>query len=155
MDLRKIKKLIELLEESALNEIEISEGEESVRLSRTASLGSVEINTTDPSFNKLPEAPTPSREDINADKQTTIPINSPMVGTFYASPDQESTPYVEAGTEVIVGDTLCIIEAMKIFNHVEAEQTGIVRKILKSSGDPVEYGETLFLIEPSSKETIV
>ena len=155
MDLRKIKKLIELLEESALNEIEISEGEESIRLSRTASLRSVEINTTDPSFNKLPEAPTPNREDINANKQTTIPINSPMVGTFYASPDQESTPYVETGTEVMVGDTLCIIEAMKIFNHVEAEQTGIVRKILKSSGDPVEYGETLFLIEPSSKETIV
>ncbi|SVE28324.1 uncharacterized protein METZ01_LOCUS481178, partial [marine metagenome] len=72
-----------------------------------------------------------------------------------ASADQESAPYVEAGTEVTVGDTLCIIEAMKIFNHVEAEQTGIVRKILKNSGDPVEYGETLFLIEPSSKETIV
>jgi acetyl-CoA carboxylase biotin carboxyl carrier protein len=155
VDLRKIKKLIELLEESALNEIEISEGEESIRLSRTASLRSVEINTTDPSFNKLPEVPTPNREDIHADEQTTIPINSPMVGTFYASPDQESAPYVEAGNEVMVGDTLCIIEAMKIFNHVEAEQTGIVRKILKTSGDPVEYGETLFLIEPSSKETIV
>ncbi len=155
MDLRKIKKLIELLEESALNEIEISEGEESVRLSRTARLHSAEINTTDSSFNKLPEAPAPNREDINADKETTISINSPMVGTFYASPDQESAPYVEAGTEVMVGDTLCIIEAMKIFNHVEAKETGIVRKILKSSGDPVEYGETLFLIEPSSKETIV
>ena len=124
-------------------------------MSRTTRLRSAEINTTTPSFNELPEAPAPNLEDINAGKQTTIPINSPMVGTFYASADQESAPYVEAGTEVTVGDTLCIIEAMKIFNHVEAEQTGIVRKILKSSGDPVEYGETLFLIEPSSKETIV
>jgi len=77
----------------------------------------------------------------------TVPIVAPIVGTFYASPDDQSKPYVEIGTKVEVGDTLCIIEAMKIFNHVEAERTGIVRQILKRSGDPVEYGETLFSIE--------
>ena len=76
-----------------------------------------------------------------------------MVGTFYASPNPESSPYVKTGSEVAVGDTLCVIEAMKIFNHVEAEFAGVVRKILKNSGDPVEFGETLFLIETLTEES--
>ena len=74
-------------------------------------------------------------------------VLSPMVGTFYASANPDSPPYVEVGSEVAVGDVLCVIEAMKIFNHVDAETSGVVQKILKNSGDPVEYGETLFVIE--------
>ena len=81
-----------------------------------------------------------------------IPVVSPMVGTFYAAPNPESSPYVKTGSEIAVGDTLCVIEAMKIFNHVEAEYPGVIREILKNSGDPVEFGETLFLIETPTDE---
>ena len=159
MDIRKIKKLIELLEESALTEIEISEGEESIRLSRRSPLQSVEsISSVSPSP-QLPEIPNPSQESSATvaaieDLPGTVPVVSPMVGTFYAAPNPESSPYVITGTEVAVGDTLCVIEAMKIFNHVEAECAGVIRKISKNSGDPVEFGETLFLIELQPEENI-
>ena len=154
MDLRKIKKLIELLEESALDEIEITEGEESIRLSRNMSVPSIERNTSISSVSELPQSPElPQDKDQNI--QDGIPVVSPMVGTFYASPDPESMPYVKPGTEVMAGDTLCVIEAMKIFNHVEAEQAGIIREIFKNSGDPVEYGETLFLMGPAKQENTV
>jgi len=154
MDLRKIKKLIELLEESALDEIEITEGEESIRLSRNMSAPSIERNTSISSVAELPQSPElPQDKDQNI--QDGIPVVSPMVGTFYASPDPESMPYVKRGTEVMTGDTLCVIEAMKIFNHVEAEQTGIIREIFKNSGDPVEYGETLFLMDRPRKENTI
>jgi acetyl-CoA carboxylase biotin carboxyl carrier protein len=158
VDIRKIKKLIELLEESALTEIEISEGEESIRLSRKSRLDSTEsIGIAPPT--QLTETPTSLPEassTTTAVKDLTglVPVVSPMVGTFYAAPNPETSPYVKTGSEVAVGDTLCVIEAMKIFNHVEAECVGVIRKILKNSGDPVEFGETLFLLEISTKESV-
>ena len=158
MDIRKIKKLIELLEESALTEIEISEGEESIRLSRSSSLDPAESTTANPLPARLKETLAPSRESSSIaatleDLPGTVPVVSPMVGTFYAAPNPESSPYVKTGSEVTLGDTLCVIEAMKIFNHVDAECSGVIRKILKNSGDPVEFGETLFLIEALTEES--
>ena len=158
MDIRKIKKLIELLEESALTEIEISEGEESIRLSRSSPLDPAESPTANPLPARLTATPSPSRESSSIaatleDLPGTVPVVSPMVGTFYAAPNPESSPYVKTGSEVTLGDTLCVIEAMKIFNHVDAECSGVIRKILKNSGDPVEFGETLFLIETLTEES--
>jgi len=149
MDIRKIKKLIELLEDSALTEIEIKEGEESIRLSR----GHVAVDAAHPSPAHPVGAPTPMLSSAveGAPVETEEPdghaVRSPMVGTFYASSSPDTSPFVEAGTEVNVGDTLCIIEAMKIFNQIEADRSGIVRTIFKGNGDPVEYGEILFIIE--------
>jgi len=156
VDIRKIKKLIELLEESALTEIEISEGEESIRLSRSSPLDPAESTTANPLPARLTETPSPESSSIAAtleDLPGTVPVVSPMVGTFYAAPNPESSPYVKTGSEVTLGDTLCVIEAMKIFNHVDAECSGVIRKILKNSGDPVEFGETLFLIETLTEES--
>ncbi|MED5407447.1 MAG: acetyl-CoA carboxylase biotin carboxyl carrier protein [Pseudomonadota bacterium] len=147
MDIRKVKKLIELLEESGLTELEISEGEESVRLSRS---GTATAAQSHPLVDlPAPELPVLLAQDNQEQQPTldTIAVISPMVGTYYAAANPDSEPYVTLGSEVNVGDTLCVIEAMKIFNQVETETSGIVRKILKRSGDPVEYGETLFLIE--------
>lgn len=151
MDIRKIKKLIELLEESALTEIEISEGEESIRLSRRLPLDSAE--STSPASPPARLTATPTSSSTIEDLPGTVPVVSPMVGTFYAAPNPESSPYVKTGSEVALGDTLCVIEAMKIFNHVEAECAGVIRKILKNSGDPVEFGETLFLIESPTEDS--
>ena len=158
MDIRKIKKLIELLEESALTEIEISEGEEAIRLSRSSPPAPAESTTANPLPARLTETPSPSRESSSIaatleDLPGMVPVVSPMVGTFYAAPNPESSPYVKTGSEVTLGDTLCVIEAMKIFNHVDAECSGVIRKILKNSGDPVEFGETLFLIETLTEES--
>ncbi|MDP6947879.1 MAG: acetyl-CoA carboxylase biotin carboxyl carrier protein [Arenicellales bacterium] len=152
MDVRKIKKLIEMLEASGLSEIEISEGEESIRLSRTT--------PTVAGAQQASKAPASSDQAVAATSAPPVPatveptellqeglVLSPMVGTFYASANPDSPPYVEVGSEVAVGDVLCVIEAMKIFNHVEAEISGVVRRILKHSGDPVQYGEALFMIE--------
>jgi acetyl-CoA carboxylase biotin carboxyl carrier protein len=155
VDIRKIKKLIELLEESALTEIEISEGEESIRLSRSSPSDPTESTTA----NLLPARLTETSRESSSiaatleDLPGTVPVVSPMVGTFYAAPNPESSPYVKTGSEVALGDTLCVIEAMKIFNHVDAECSGVIRKILKNSGDPVEFGETLFLIETLTEES--
>ena len=154
MDIRKVKKLIELLEESELTEIEISEGEESIRLSRSSTgthVYSVPAQTmTDTRLSAVAEPllDNPAASEISPVGK--VPVVSPMVGTYYASPNPETPPYVELGTEVNAGDTLCVIEAMKIFNQVDTEITGIVRKIFKHSGDPVEFGEPLFLIESLS-----
>ena len=156
MDIRKIKKLIELLEESGLTEIEISEGEESIRLSRSLPLDPTESTSLAPPPTRLIETPSPESSSTATkveDLPGMVPVVSPMVGTFYAAPNPESSPYVKTGSEVALGDTLCVIEAMKIFNHVEAECTGVIRKILKNSGDPVEFGETLFLIETPTEES--
>ena len=156
MDIRKIKKLIELLEASTLTEFEISEGEESIRLSRYSPPHAVESTSPTPPLTQLAETPTTlSMAKTIVDIPGAVPIISPMVGTFYAAPNPESSPFVEMGSEVAAGDTLCVIEAMKIFNHVEAECAGIIRKILKSSGEPVEFGETLFLIETSAEESAI
>ena len=145
MDIRKVKKLIELLEESELTELEIREGEESIRLSRSGTAMAVlPQRAVDLPAPESAVRPPSDDEDPAPDTEAVI---SPMVGTYYAAANPDSEPYVGIGSEVKAGDTLCVIEAMKIFNQVEAETSGIVRRILKNSGDPVEYGETLFLIE--------
>ncbi len=155
MDLRKIKKLIELLEESELIELEITEGENTIRLSRAGRMVSMEekpVGHTMPPVSLPQEAP---REDgqiqeVDKDSEETTPgtlIESPMVGTYYNSPSPEAEPFVTVGSLVQMGQTLCIVEAMKTFNQVDSEVSGVVRHIYKHNGDPVEYGEPLFLVE--------
>lgn len=150
MDIRKIKKLIELLEESGLNEIEIKEGEESIRLSRGG--GTLLQHPAQLSVPVTPAtvAAAPPAASAAAGEEPHLPeghaVTSPMVGTFYAAPKPGAEPFVEIGSEVQVGDTLCVLEAMKIFNPIEADRAGSITAILKKNGDPVEYGETMFII---------
>jgi acetyl-CoA carboxylase biotin carboxyl carrier protein len=153
MDIRKVKKLIELLEESDVAEIEIHEGEESVRISRHSSTPStIAIPSMPPQAVTAP-APAPALAATAPDAQAPAEeiqghsVNSPMVGTFYRSPSPGSKPFVEEGQTVAVGDTLCIIEAMKILNQIESDKTGTVKKILVENGQPVEYNEPLFIID--------
>jgi len=153
MDIRKIKKLIELLDESGVAEIEIHEGEESVRISRYSQNAPAQ-----PAVMPAP-APTPATppattaSSAGEDKPEEPPaikghtIDSPMVGTFYRAPSPGAKPFVEVGQRVNVGDTLCIIEAMKILNQIEADRAGVIVDILVENGQPVEYGEPLFVIE--------
>lgn len=144
MDIRKVKKLIELLEESQLAELEIREGEESIRISR----GTVVVPATMPPAAGPAAAPTPDDTESPGDELPSgHAVSSPMVGTFYDAPSPETKPFVEIGSVIREGDTLCIIEAMKIFNEIEADRSGAVRAIMKKSGEPVEYGETLFIID--------
>ncbi|MEE8196090.1 MAG: acetyl-CoA carboxylase biotin carboxyl carrier protein [Acidiferrobacterales bacterium] len=148
MDIRKVKKLIEMLEESNLGEIEIREGEESIRISRLSSLPAPAAVSVASAPVVAPVHPLPATP--GAQEQTTPPghvIVSPMVGTFYRASSPGATPFVEVGSQVNVGDTLCVIEAMKMFNEIEADKAGVVRAILKENGQPVEYGESLFVIE--------
>ncbi|MEQ8663023.1 MAG: acetyl-CoA carboxylase biotin carboxyl carrier protein [Gammaproteobacteria bacterium] len=146
MDIRKVKKLIELLEESGVAEIEIREGEESVRISR---------GTSAPTYAPPPPmvAPQPVAPVVAAEPAPAAPavaegsvVESPMVGTFYTSPTPDSAAFVSVGQTVNIGDTLCIIEAMKIMNPIEAEIGGKVTAILAENGHPVEYGQPLFII---------
>lgn len=153
MDIRKVKKLIELLEESAISEIEIKEGEESVRISRAAPVltaaapvaaaPTVTVATAPPA---PPTEPTPSASSPATEVAGEV-VESPMVGTFYRSSSPGSKAFVEVGDAVKAGDTLCIIEAMKILNQIESEVTGTVRSILVDNGQPVEFGQPLFVIE--------
>lgn len=159
MDLRKIKKLIELLEESDLAEIEIHEGEESVRLMRSHPPQAIPQTIHVPSA--APVAPassaTPASAPLSklADDQHTVAteswpdgevVRSPMVGTFYGAPNPESGPFVQVGSAVNEGDTLCLVEAMKMFNQIEAEVSGEVVAVLVEDGQPVEFDEPLFVI---------
>lgn len=147
MDIRKVKKLIELLEESGIAEIEIREGEESVRISRggppAAPAAAVVQHAEAIAPRVAAAAATETPEPANDDNL----VKSPMVGTFYASPSPESGPFVQVGQRVSVGDTLCIIEAMKIMNPIESETDGTVSAILAENGQPVEYGQPLFVVE--------
>ncbi len=154
MDIRKIKKLIELLEESAVAEIEIREGEESVRISRhgpQAVAAPVAVPVAAPVGIAAPVAATPPAAPAAASEASGLDPNtvleSPMVGIFYRASSPEAKPYVEVGDSVKEGDTLCIIEAMKILNQIEAESTGVVRQILVQDGQPVEFAQPLFVIE--------
>ena len=149
MDLRKIKKLIELLEESNLNEMEIQEGEESIRLRRGGSVAPMMMPQVQAPVAAAPavEALAPATASSEAEANPENALTSPMVGTFYASPKPEDPAFVNVGDTVSAGDVLCIVEAMKIFNQIEADRSGKVVEIKKESGDPVEYGETLFVIE--------
>jgi len=152
MDIRKVKKLIELLEESGVAEIEIHEGEESVRISRYNAAPAV-APAPYPMMAPAPAvAPTPaSGPVVEAPAEAAIPeghtVNSPMVGTFYRAPSPGASAFVEVGSRVNVGDTLCIIEAMKMLNQIEADKAGVVKAVLVENAEPVEYGQALFVIE--------
>ena len=142
MDIRKVKKLIELLEESGVAEIEIKEGEEAVRISRSSS-----IAPPPPLQTPAPVAPPPPAEAEADDKLPGHVVEAPMVGTFYRSPSPDAKPFVEEGDQVSAGDALCIIEAMKMMNRIEAPVGGVVRKILVENGAPVEFGQPLLTID--------
>ncbi|MBN6069692.1 acetyl-CoA carboxylase biotin carboxyl carrier protein [Aggregatibacter actinomycetemcomitans] len=155
MDIRKIKKLIELVEESGIMELEISEGEESVRINR-GSPASVQYTVpmaapaapvaapapSAPAASAAPAAAPAASEEVAGHK-----IRSPMVGTFYRSPSPEAKAFVEVGQSVKAGDALCIVEAMKMMNRIEADKAGVVKAILVNDGDPVEFDEPLIIIE--------
>jgi acetyl-CoA carboxylase biotin carboxyl carrier protein len=158
MDIRKVKKLIELLEESGVSEIEIKEGEESVRISRHPT-GVVHAFAAPPAY-AAPAPATPAGAPAGtaggpaaavapaapAHSPDSI-VTAPMVGTFYAAPAPGAKPFVEIGSEVKPGDVLCIIEAMKMMNQIESDKAGRVVSVLAKNGDPVEFGQTLFIIE--------
>ncbi|MDD1620959.1 MAG: acetyl-CoA carboxylase biotin carboxyl carrier protein [Methylococcaceae bacterium] len=148
MDIRKIKKLIDLIEESDIAEIEISEGEESVRISRYSAQAPVQyaapaaVAVAPVAAAVAPAAAAPVEETISGHV-----VKSPMVGTFYRSASPGSAAFVEVGQTVSVGQTLCIIEAMKILNQIEADKSGKIKQILVENAHPVEYGQPLFIIE--------
>jgi acetyl-CoA carboxylase biotin carboxyl carrier protein len=153
VDIRKVKKLIELLEESGISEIEISEGEESVRISRYPQPGTVSVQTLQHPQMALPAA-APAPAPAAPEAAPAAPpaargqqVTAPMVGTFYSGPAPGAKPFVEIGTEVKPGDTLCVIEAMKMMNQIESEVAGRVVSILVENGSPVEFGQALFIIE--------
>lgn len=148
MDIRKIKKLIELLEESGIAEIEIREGEESVRISRGQIAQAAPVQTTLPVATAPVAASAPAAQPAAAPAQAAgTPIKSPMVGTFYRSASPTAKPFVEVGSSIKAGDTLCVVEAMKMFNQIEAETSGTITAILVENGQPVEYDQPLFIIE--------
>jgi len=156
MDIRKIKKLIELVEESGIAELEITEGEESVRINRNNM-------SAGPAMHYAPQhfaapapaaAPAPVAEAPAAEAAPAAPaaptghqVKSPMVGSFYSAASPEAAPYVEVGSKVNVGDTLCIVEAMKMMNQIESDKAGTVKAILVENGEPVEFDQPLFIIE--------
>ena len=152
MDIRKIKKLIELVEESGITELEVSEEEGSVRISRATVAAPANVQYSIPAAAPTPvaapaapavaPAPAAAPEEITGHK-----IRSPMVGTFYRSPSPEAKAFVEVGQTVKVGDALCIVEAMKMMNRIEADKAGVVKAILVNDGEPVEFDEPLIIIE--------
>jgi acetyl-CoA carboxylase biotin carboxyl carrier protein len=150
MDIRKVKKLIELLEESGISELEISEGEESVRISRhprgvlqTIAAAPARAGGPPPPSASLPATSAGEHKPRN-DEHT---VTSPMVGTYYSSPSPGAKAFVEPGSEIKVGQILCIIEAMKMMNQIESDKAGRVTAMLAKNGEPVEFGQPLFIIE--------
>ncbi len=148
MDLRKLKKLIDLVEESGISELELTEGEEKVRISRQPA----GMQFAAPTYMAAPMAPAAAAAPAAPAGEAAAPaidghvVKSPMVGTFYRSPSPDAKPFVEVGSTVSAGDTLCIIEAMKLLNEIEADKGGVIKAILVENGHPVEYGEPLFII---------
>lgn len=149
MDIRKIKKLIDLIQESDVAEIEIHEGEESVRISRNSTTAPVMMAAPAiaPMAAATPAAPVAEVPAAAPANNTTNAVKSPMVGTFYRSSSPESASFVELGQTVAEGDVICIIEAMKMFNQIEADRSGTVKAILVENGHPVEFDEPLIIIE--------
>ncbi|MCX7095703.1 MAG: acetyl-CoA carboxylase biotin carboxyl carrier protein [Methylobacter sp.] len=145
MDIRKIKKLIEIIEESDIAELEIKEGEESIRISRYSAAPAAVAYAPAPVAAAAPAA-APAAAAAE-DKITGHVVKSPMVGTFYRSASPGTKVFAEVGQSVQVGDTLCIIEAMKILNQIESDKTGTITKVLVENAEPVEYGQPLFIIE--------
>ena len=153
MDIRKIKKLIDLIQESDVSEIEISEGEESVRISRNQHSAAISYSTPAPTHYAAPApapaapAAAPAVAETSSAVNEANAVRSPMVGTFYRSSSPEAAPFVEVGQSVSAGDVICIIEAMKMFNQIEADRSGTVKAILVENGDPVEFDEPRVIIE--------
>ena len=156
MDIRKVKKLIELLDESGIAEIEITEGEESVRISRYSSSAPPAAPVvqaaplTAPVPVAAPTAPATATVDVvapAAPEEDGYEVTSPMVGTYYAASSPGAAPYVQVGDRVSEGDTLCIIEAMKMMNQIETDVSGVIKSIRIQNGEPVEFGQTLFVID--------
>ena len=146
MDIRKIKKLIDLVKESGISELEITEGEESVRINCQP------INVAAPVFQPIAqtanvEAVTSTKSEQESDELNGHVIQSPMVGTFYRSPNPDASPFAKVGDSIKQGDTLCIIEAMKMMNQIESDKTGVVKAILVEDGESVEYDQPMFVIE--------
>jgi acetyl-CoA carboxylase biotin carboxyl carrier protein len=159
MDLRKLKKLIDLVQESGIAELEITEGEEKVRINRVGSgvVGGVVVSQAPsmihPEYTQqaapLHHASAAAPQAPAAVASEGTPVKSPMVGTFYRAPSPGAAAFINVGDTVTVGQTLCIIEAMKLMNEIESDVAGVVTKILVESGQPVEYGEPLFLVSPN------
>jgi len=153
MDLRKLKKLIDLVEESGIAELEVTEGEEKVRITRNVQ-NTAQYMQAPMQYHVAPAAaPAPTAAAAPASSpEAAAPVvagntqKSPMVGTFYRSSSPDAKPFVEVGQSVTAGQTLCIIEAMKLLNEIEAEHSGVVKAILVENGQPVEYGEPMFVI---------
>lgn len=156
MDIRKVKKLIELLDESGIAEIEITEGEESVRISRyapgmvaaapmSAAPVAAPATVAAPAAAPEPAAPAEAEEEGQA-------VRAPMVGTFYSAPSPGAPPFVQVGDRVGEGDTLCIVEAMKMMNPIEVDVSGVIKSIRVQNGEPVEYGQILFVIDQRGAE---
>lgn len=148
MDIRKIRKLIELMEETGISEIEIKEGEESLRLTRNKPGTAIDVHHAQPAAipsvtSTVAIAPPPPVEN----PQRGHSVRSPMVGTLYTAASPDAAPFVSVGQSVNVGDTLCIIEAMKMFNEIEADRSGVITAVLVKNGSPVEYDQPLFIIE--------
>ncbi len=155
MDIRKVKKLIELLDESGIAEIEITEGEESVRISRygsnVAALAPAPVAAMPVAAAAAVPAPASPLAVAEAEEDGHI-VTAPMVGTFYSATSPGSPPFVQVGDRVSVGDTLCIVEAMKMMNQIEAEVSGTIKSIRVQNGDPVEYAQVLFVIDQRTAE---
>ncbi|MFY8273963.1 acetyl-CoA carboxylase biotin carboxyl carrier protein [Pseudoalteromonas sp. SSDWG2] len=150
MDIRKIKKLIELVEETGIAELEITEGEESVRINRHSPAPVAmpqQYSVPAPAAPAPVAAPAAEAPTAEPAQPTGHQVKSPMVGTFYSASSPEAPAYVEVGAKVNVGDTLCIVEAMKMMNQIEADKAGTVKAILVENGEPVEFDQPLFIIE--------
>jgi acetyl-CoA carboxylase biotin carboxyl carrier protein len=154
MDLRKLKKLIDLVQESGIAELEITEGEERVRIARGGTVSVTPLTTAAapivarPAGVPLPSAVTASPPALGATEpaQEGHVVKSPMVGTFYRAPSPDGKPFVDVGAAVKAGETVCVIEAMKLMNEIECDASGVVKAILVENGQPVEYGQALFII---------
>lgn len=152
MDLRKLKKLIDLVEESGIAELELTEGEEKVKICRHQQSAPQPVQTQYIQAQATNPDPAPTKTEVETIKTTEQKndghsITSPMVGTFYRSSSPDSAAFVEVGSSIKKGDTLCIIEAMKILNEIESDKDGVIKQILVENGNPVEFGEPLFIIE--------
>ena len=156
MDIRKVKKLIEMLEESQLNEIEIKEGEESVKLVKATTVpvqeqivtSNIAATASRPTvMNEVTSVESDTKESTEPETISGKTIDSPMVGTFYAAPNPGAKDFVSVGDKISEGDVLCIIEAMKMMNEVKADSSGIIKQVLIENAEPVEFGQPLFVIE--------
>ena len=150
MDLRKLKKLIDLVQESGIAELEITEGEEKVRIARGGTISVTPLAAgappaAVPTGTVAPPAPATAAAVPEAAPEGHV-VKSPMVGTFYRSPSPEAKPFVEVGATVKAGETICVLEAMKLMNEIEADASGTIKAILVENGQPVEYGQALFII---------